>query len=48
MTFIWVQEAVDGSLRKLCHVCTQSVQSHKPRKVKKALEMSSNARPSKT
>ena len=33
MTFIWVQKAADGSVCKLSHYCTQSVQSHKPWKV---------------
>jgi len=33
MTFAWVQKAANGSVYKLWHHCTQSVQSHKPCKV---------------
>jgi len=36
MTLVWVQKAAGGSVWTLWHRCTQSVQSHKPWKVREA------------
>jgi len=44
----FVQKAADGLIYKMWHHCTQSVQSHKSRKVREASVMSSSTRPSKT
>ena len=43
MTFIWVQKAADGSVCKLSHYCTQSVQFHKPWKVREVSVMMSSS-----
>ena len=47
MTFVWVHKAVNGSVCKLWHHCTQSVQSHKSWKVRGASVMSSSTRPAR-
>ena len=45
---VWVQKAVTGSVCKLRHQCTQSVQSYKPWEVQEASVMSSSIGQNKT